>query len=241
MFEREELQPGEYTSISGWLRGQTSYNAFHFSAQPKINLQAGGFVAIDRSVPVYQAGEVPAQSLEEAWHTVRQYVEEACELVHAGDECPRLDKDEIDMILTGLGRPPPPCYPVYFIAVRDRASEEERLVYVGKTSSSSNRFSGGHAALTKLHDPLYDGTDKVLYLGTVMLQDIDNEYLPLEAVQPLEKAKAMLVSIEAQLIYELKPELNTQGRARDNTRSPLNVIHIQNSISKFLQNTFVFR
>jgi hypothetical protein len=61
-------------------------------------------------------------------------------------------------------------------------------------------------------------------------------------VQPLDRAKELLASMEAQLIFSLKPELNTQHVYKDNATWPLNVIHIQNfsDVSSFLHDEFCY-
>lgn len=239
MRRRPRLPPGEYSSLSQWLEGMTSHTAFYGDASSDIDFEHFGFVAIDHCVPVHQVGGLKAQSLAVGWRSNRKYVYEACEIVRAPEGPPLLGREETGMIIEALGPPPPPCYPLYFVSTRDRQSGVEELVYIGKTSSNQNRFAGGHGVFTKLHDPVFDGHDKRVYLGTVMLMDKAGRYLPLEAVRPLERAEDMLRAIEAQLIFELGPVLNVQARGRPLSRRPID-IHIQNTISDFLNDTFVY-
>lgn len=231
---------GEYTSIAQWIDGQSSSTPFYGNDPSEIDYDHMGFVGIDHRVPVHEVGALKAQSLAAAWHRAREYVYEACEIVRAPDGPPLLDREETDMIVDQLGPPPPHCYPLYFLAVRDRQTNVETVVYVGKTSSNKNRFAGGHGAFTKLHHPDYEGMDKLAYLGTVMLIDTKGDYLPLEAVRPLERAEQMLRAIEAQLIYELDPPLNVQARQRNLSSLPID-IHIQNTVSTLLRDYFIFR
>lgn len=140
------------------------------------------------------------------------------------------------MIREEVGEPPPFCYPIYFIPVDDGSAEE--LVYIGKTSSSKGRFSGGHAAVTKLHHPDYDGKKKWLYLGCVALLTEDRDILPLEFVSPMQLSLQLLDSVERQLIYYFKPPLNTQGKAAPSATMPC-YLQIQNFRSRFLDGKFV--
>jgi hypothetical protein len=141
------------------------------------------------------------------------------------------------MIREELGDPPATCCPIYMITVRDKVSES--LVYVGKTSASRSRFAGGHAAITKLHAPQYHDKIKSIYLARVMLLAGD-DYLPLEWVHPLNLALRILDSVEAELIFSMKPELNTQKNNRCYVTQSFQ-IHIQNFTpdSEFLHDRFV--
>jgi hypothetical protein len=233
--------PDTFTSIASWIDRRTSHTPFHPSASVKVALEGGGFVGIDHVVPLHAVSELQAQSLAASWHRAREYVRSACDIVNAPDGPPLLDAEEVDMILEALGPPPSHCYPLYFISIKNPNTGDETLVYIGKTSSSKNRFSGGHSAFTKLHHPRYDGFSKKVYLGTVMLIDDSGEYLPLEAAQPLAYAEQILRSVEGQLIFDLKPELNVQGVNRETSKLPLDLIHIQNTVSPFLRDQFVYR
>lgn len=144
-----------------------------------------------------------------------------------------LDSDEVEMIKRELGEPPCLCYPLYLITVGEH--EAERIVYIGKTSAKKGRFRGGHAALSKLLHPKYEGLSKRLYLGALVLLADDTSYQPLEWVKPLKKAQALLASIEAQLIFCFKPELNTHHVFNNNARWPVS-LHIQNfsNVTNFL-------
>lgn len=230
-----------FTSLSPWMSGRTSATPFWGEEASAVSFEEMGFVAIDRVRPLHEAGKLKAENLARAWKTTRQYLYDACEIVSGGDDGPPLlDKEEIHMIVEALGPPPEPCYPLYFISVRDRASGTEELMYIGKTSSSSNRFAGGHAAFTRLHDPAFDGFEKLIHAGTVMLIDGNGEYLPLEAVRPLPMAEALLLAIESQLIFELRPKFNNHGMRQNLSRAPID-IHIQNTSSRFLNDTMVHR
>ncbi len=81
------------------------------------------------------------------------------------------------------------------------------LISLGLTSKKS-RFSNGHLAALKLHNPIYNGYNKRVYFGTVMFLSDDKEYVPLEFISPYSRAERYLSEMEAYLIERLNPELN---------------------------------
>ena len=221
-----------FSQLTPWLERTRPLSGFVNLARNPPNREWGGFVALDVVHPVHETVSLPAESLSTSWAAVHRYVSSACRLIRS-PMSGWLDSEEASEIVEKLGPPPVLCYPIYILAVAKPG--EQRPVYIGKTSTSSGRFRGGHAALTKLHDPKYEGYAKKVYLGTVVLLGNDGEYQPLEWVKPLEKAQKLLASIEAQLIYDLKPELNTQHVSTYNAKWPVQ-LHIQNFAddSKFL-------
>ena len=64
-------------------------------------------------------------------------------------------------MLQEIGEPPFGCYNIYFITIYNE--HEEKLVYIGKTDSKKSRFSNGHLAALKLHNPIYNGYNKRVY------------------------------------------------------------------------------
>jgi hypothetical protein len=209
----------------------------------KPEYEYGGFVALDKYCELHDSINLKAQSLHASWQKTQQYVSEAYEIIDASiGESLSLDSEESVMILDELGDPPEPCYPIYIISVDSK--DGELPVYIGKTSSNNCRFAGGHDAITKLHDPIYHGLEKKLYLGCVMLLAKNKSYYPLEWVTPLSAAKDVLRSIENQLIYDLKPKMNVHGKANYLATYPMS-IHIQNfsdsghDSRKFLNDHFV--
>lgn len=182
-----------------------------------INSEFGCFIGIDMCFPLHKVLEMEAQSLEGTWNEVNDYVANAFRIVtdqyreelgiEEAGKLRDVDREIMHEIEYQLKKPPTACYPIYFISVGD--GTEERLVYIGKTSSKTHRFSSGHSAALKLHAPEYEGLPKHVYFGTVVFLDHENEYMPLEFIQPIEDAKNLLTNLEAGLIYVLKPELNT--------------------------------
>lgn len=182
-----------------------------------INSEFGCFIALDVCLPLYKVLEMDSQSLEDTWGNVNDYVSDAFRIImdeyreelgiSEEDKLRDVDKEIINEIKSQLQTPPAACYPLYFISVGD--GDNEKLVYIGKTSARTHRFSGGHSAALKLHAPKYEGLSKHIYFGTVVFLDNDKNYMPLEFIQPLEDAKNLLSNLEAGLIYNLKPELNS--------------------------------
>jgi len=226
-----------FSPLTPWLDRRDSLTSFIDLSTRKPNEELGGFVALDISVPIYESINLPAQSLSQKWNAMSDYISQALQIIHA-DKPLWLDREEVHMIKEQLGEPPTHCYPIYIFSVG--AVEKERPVYIGKTSSENGRFSGGHIVCTKLHQPQYEGLQKRLYLGCVMLLDQNSEYLPLEWVHPYADAEMLLNDIEAHLIYHFKPEFNTLL-----TKKPVakfrTQIHIQNmsGFSEFLNDVFV--
>jgi hypothetical protein len=210
--------------LSSWLDRRNPLFSFIDLDQRPPNREIGGFLSLDVVVPVHESINLEAESLSDSWRSIHEYVEESMEIIRA-DEPTWLDSDEADMIKSRLGDPPQLSYPIYLITVGDHDSE--RLVYIGKTSSNSGRFKGGHAAITKLHHTKYNGLTKRIYLGAIVLLADDGSYQPLEWVKPMESALAVLGSIESQLIFEFKPELNSHHVHSYNAAWPV-ALHIQN-------------
>ena len=225
-----------YSFLTPWLERRTPLAAFVDLDQTAPNKEFGGFVAIQRAIPIHESVELAAESLSSSWMKVDTYVKQALEIIRA-DEAQWLDSWESEQIQEQLGPPPVNCLPIYLVSVGEGGSE--RLVYIGKTSSEQGRFRGGHTAFTKLHHPKFDGLKKTLYLAAIVLLSEEKDCLPLEWVKPLAKAEELLGSIEAQCIFVFRPELNTHHVSRDNSRWPTS-LHIQNvtGVSNFLNDKF---
>lgn len=200
-----------------------------------INSEYGCFIGLDVCFPLHKVLEIEAQSLEDTWNEINYYLTNAFRIItdeygedlgiEEAEKLRDVDRKIIQEIEYQLKTPPNACYPIYFISVGD--GTEERLVYVGKTSSKTHRFSGGHSAALKLHAPEYEGLSKHIYFGTVVLLDQEKNYMPLEFIQPLEDAKNLLSTIEAGLIYNLKPELNSTYLNNSHARFDM-LVNIEN-------------
>jgi hypothetical protein len=176
-----------------------------------------------------------AKSLKATWISLKEYVDDAFHIIteqykeeldlEDGDKLRDVDNEIISEIKDQLASPPQACYPIYIITVGD--GQDERIVYIGKTSSNNHRFSGGHSAALKLHSPKYQGIVKHIYFGTVTLLDNKKNYMPLEFIQPYEDAVDLLNILEAGLIYYLKPELNRIHVKRNNARYDM-IVNFEN-------------
>lgn len=182
-------------------------------------------VALDEAIPLHAIAEAKWLSLSETRQATSKYLKRAEQLID-GLWGGRLDSEERDLIQTTLGQPPEFCLPIYIVSVGARS--DERVVYVGKTCSST-RFANGHRVGLKLHNPKYAHLAKTVYRCSVLL-DIHDEYVALEWVDPGNLAERMLDSVESVLIHALQPELNVAKRRRPAMDLPVH-IHVQNYVN----------
>lgn len=195
-------------------------------------------LSLDVFKPLYKAFEIPAQSLSKSWDSFNEYLVDSLEVIN-WDYDTTLDSEEAYYIKEKLGDPPICCYPIYIVTVSD--SDMEKMVYIGKTSSKYNRFAGGHTVGLKLLNPIYEGLNKNIYLGTVVFWNtLENKHLPLEWVSSKDVALDILDSVESELIYNFKPELNINKKKKNYSKYPIN-FHIQNFTEKteFLNDKFI--
>lgn len=213
-----------------------------------IRFNYGFFLGIQSVHPLYRADEIPAQSLEKSWNSTQDYINKAIEYLE--DEWNEkidstasyyqmfLDNEVLYSLWIDLGNPPLECCPIYIITVGN--DEEEKVIYIGQTSSKKSRFRNGHLAALKLHDPRYNGIDKKIYLANIMLLSKSKKYIPLEYISTIKGSKSILSEIEASLIFHFKPELNIQNKFKQNYNIS-SQIHIQNFsyYSNFLNDKFI--
>lgn len=205
-----------------------------------INFEMGFFMALDEWYYVYESLEIEAQSLIEGRESSEKYFKDTLEILEKYNSIENVSNKKIDIytdkeilynIKEELGQPPNICKPIYIITVEE--SEIERVVYIGKTNSTRKRFVGGHTAITKLHNSVYEGTIKRIYLGDIMFLSDENEYIPMEFLSKEEESNNLILQIEAALIHNLKPELNTQQINKKNF-SINSQIFIQNFVGSIL-------
>ncbi|MED0320369.1 hypothetical protein RCU64_13140 [Escherichia coli] len=163
--------------------------------------EIGCFLVLQSSYALHETIGLSAQNLDISWQSNQNYLSSNCD-----------------------GEAPLACYPIYLITVGD--DENERLVYIGKTSSKSSRFSSGHSAITKLHHPKYDNLSKRIYLCCVVFLK-NSKTIPIEWIKPFDFAEKLLSEFEANLIYWNKPELNTQHMKKEPTFE-YGQVHAQN-------------
>ena len=225
-----------FSPLQSWIERKDALRGFVNIDVKQPNHEFGAFLGLDFSVPFHEAGRLEAQSLDASWAKTDLYVRRSLEII--GAQGPLwLDRKEVEMIVSTLGPPPPACYPMYIVTVGTQ--QDERAVYVGKTSAKVRRFQSGHQVATKLHAPKYDGLQKRIYQGCITLLSDEEDYLPLEWIHPLTSADTILRSAEAQLIYDIQPELNTHHRKTCNASVPIR-LHIQNfSGTELLNDHFI--
>ena len=214
-----------------WILGNESITPKNFYSHSDLKLEFGGFLGIDGYVELFEANKFDCGSLKESWNRTREYIENAYEILgrKLEDKEVDLDREEKYMILQKQGMPPFASYNIYIITIYNEI--EERVVYIGKTDAKGNRFANGHLAALKLHNPIYAEYKKRVYFGTVVFIDENKDYLPLEYIRPLEKARNLLSSVEKVLIQYFKPELNIQDMHSELSMRPFQ-IHIQNFTDK---------
>lgn len=230
--------------LEPWVNGNESITPRNFFENNYPCFEVGAFIGIDHYVELHNAHKFDSGNLEGSWTETRDYIERALEIAQFDlDDIEEfedfsLDHEEKHWILEELGKPPLSSYNIYIITIYN--DHEEKIVYIGKTDAKGSRFSNGHLAALKLHNPIYDNYKKRVYFGTVVFLDDNSEYLPLEYITPLNTAKELLAFTEMILINYFKPELNTQYK---NINSPISTqFHIQNftDTSPFLNDVFVF-
>lgn len=214
--------------LEPWIMGNESITPQNFILNNSPNFEYGAFIVFDECIELYKANEFDSGNLKDSWTNTRNYINSALKLVKGDiNECGfgYLDNEEKYWILKELGKPPLGSYNIYLITIYNE--NEEKIVYIGKTDSKKSRFSNGHLAALKLHNPIYDLYKKRVYFGTIMFLDDYCNYLPLEYITPLEKSQDLLANIKKLLISYFKPALNIQNiYSIDNEFNV--VFHIQN-------------
>ncbi|MED0586478.1 hypothetical protein [Bacillus subtilis] len=202
----------------------------HHYEKNNLNFEYGFFLGLDVVMPLYKVLDFPAQDLKTAWGNTQTYINDALEILEEQyfEEIDKdnitidVDREQISYIIDKLENIPARCYPIYLITTG--TGDNERLVYVGKTSSENHRFAGGHLAALKLNDPKYDGLEKNLYFGCLTFLDVHKKHVPLEWISPFDYCKELLESVEASLIYHFQPELNTEHTKRHNSKIPIHLM-----------------
>lgn len=194
------------------------------------------WISIEEVAPLYLAKNMNWLGLKESRAITEKYLELASEIINCElKDCGLIDREEREWILDNIGAPPIPSLPLYLITISDE--NEEKLVYVGKTENKS-RFSGGHSAALKLHNPKYNNKLKKIYRATIWFHD-NNEYISLDWIKPEKLALDLLDSIESHLIYSFQPELNTAKMKKKYVKWDF-YIHIQNFLEEgFLNDEFI--
>ena len=224
--------------LSAWInRKQPLPKRFYSTLQQDIvDVNWPVFISMEEMDLLHNVNAMEFQSFSEAREENHLYLEKTKKIIR-GLEGGWLDNEEKDMILEKLSELPIPCLPLYIISIDD--AKEERLVYVGITKNKT-RFKGGHAAALKLLNPIFDGQIKRIYRCNIWFV-IEEEYIPLEWIEPQELGLMLLESIESQLIYFFKPILNTDKKEKNLSKWEFN-IHFQNFMEQnFLHDEQVYQ
>ena len=181
------------------------------------NLERGAFLVLHSLHALHDTVALPSQSLNKSW----------------------LENDQYFQANDRQASPPLACMPIYLISVG--SGNNERIVYIGKTTSSSSRFIAGHKAMTLLHAPKYEGQTKRLYRCCIVFRSDRGDEIPIEWITPYEAGKKLLLTFESILIYHFQPELNKRLKNKL-PQTLIGSIHIQNVIYKteFLNDEFIF-
>lgn len=228
-----------YSHLQQWIDRKLVLPPFIKLDKLDAFFEYGGFLGLEKVYNLHEVMNHESNSIKKSWKLFKEYVESALEISDYNNESySLLDRYESELIVNELGQPPEACYPIYIITVG--SNEKEKVVYIGKTSSDKNRFSGGHRVALKLHDPKYINVEKKVYFCLVLFLTKKKEYLPLEWIHPLEMAEMILDSVESELISCFKPELNVMKMKRNYSKHPVS-LHIQNNTntSRFLNDVFV--
>ena len=193
-----------------WLSGRNYYLKSPDFLQFEGYTPTAAWVFIDHVVQLHEVTDVPLTPFDVAWKNTLEYIASACNILQKGRPGWAPNLNDALVVLDRLGMPPVRCYALYFITISN--SEIEECVYVGQTNSRKHRFSGGHAAITKLHAPEYEGFSKKVYFAGIQIEDDDDHSFPIEWIHPEEVRAPILSSVESRLIYDLQPRLNSQGK-----------------------------
>ena len=217
--------------LYGWLSGQAYLKSpFHMLNEPYSVKEA--WIAFDIAVQLHEAPTLDLVTFEEAWRKTYDYLAAACKILEL-NRPGRISPEQGELVRSQLGDPPIASVGIYMMSVAKQDGSQERCVYVGKTNASTHRFRSGHAAITKLHAPQYDGLRKTLYVGSLAFEDDDDHTFWVEWTHPAERRLVLMSVVEDTLISWLKPELNEKNLKGSPLAGKI-VVRVQNTVSKLL-------
>jgi len=221
--------------ISAWLSGGKFYMKSQLYVECEDYDIKSLWLNFDSCAGLHEAADFPLIPFDDSRKECWEYINKACEIVGRPPGRPgwALNTEDAQKVYSAIGEPPFASYSIYMITVSGSGREEETPVYVGQTNSINHRFRGGHAAISKLHAPKYDGKEKRIYFGCVSAVNDDDNTFPVEWINPPESRDKLLSSVEYQLIYDLQPELNTTGKDKYLVPIPTPIV-VQNMVGKIL-------
>ena len=220
-------------SISAWLSDGKFYLKSPLYMACEDHVWEHFWVSFDDTAELHEASDFPLIPFDAARTACFSYLSEACKLLDRSNPQWTPDDRERRKIVETLGPPPLNSYTIYMMTVSNADGSEERVVYIGKTNSESHRFRGGHAAISKLHAPNYQGLRKKIYFGCIVGFDDDCNYIPIDWIQPEMGRDGILSDIEYQLIYCTQPELNDTGKETCRAKNRVS-LYVQNFCSRVL-------
>lgn len=219
-------------SILNWLNGQCHLGHLRVENIPIDYLNGiRNFWLLMRYVaPVHEANMIETIPLSDSFNEHKNYLDKVKKLINQSKmEYGYLSIEDSQYITNTIGQPPNPSLPIYIVTVEE--NDVHRIVYIGKTTTSvRQRFSQGHAALSKLLDPKYNGKCKNIFFCELYFGIIQNfELIPIDFAEN-DNEKRMTVSlIETMLINAYNPELNTMHMNPNNPPPVTNIdITIEN-------------
>lgn len=203
------------TLIKRWLANEMSTQDMR---QALKNVEPGSIqiaVVLSSPIALHDSCKIPAQSFRKHSKGSQQYVNKVEKKIAEEAGNGWIDAHLRNVVVDSLGEPPMPSCPLYFITAENGKSK--KILYVGRTSAETGRFENGHVAITKLHAPKFGGFQKNIYMASVLARIGDDIWVNLELVTPGDRPQRILKDVELQLIFLLKPKLNTGGKLKNET------------------------
>lgn len=205
----------EPPTLLSWLNGQDPLG--NLIVEPRNVFKFGGkylfWLRIGKPIPAHSVHEERHIPLLEAPSAHLKYLNNALKLIGYNSSIKNqnlwefISHEKREYILLNLGPPPPPSRPIYLITT-ERSGQYD-ILYVGKTTNTHQRFSGGHLALTKLLNPIYDGQRKSIFFCEVHFGVPENySTASIDFVHGVHAQNQLIISIESLLINAYTPILN---------------------------------
>lgn len=97
--------------------------------------------------------------------------------------------------------------PIYMISIIGRSFN--RVVYIGKAESTTNRFAGGHIAALMLLHPKYQCFRKYISFAVLLITTSKGEVFPVEWVSPSSLRAEIVAHVEHSMVWKFQPRLNS--------------------------------
>lgn len=88
-----------FTPLLKWLQRGSNSEAFICKEKRKPNFELGGFITLDKPIPIYKSQNIAAEPLASSWHYFNKYMNDAMELLDLTlEQMVYLDNYEIDLL-----------------------------------------------------------------------------------------------------------------------------------------------